>query len=207
MPRPVPLPLRQAIYRRLQHENDVSVIAEELQLPVRTVRHLIHKFRQDGAKLTPDYTRNKCLRSPAVPPLIEAALAMRTAHGGWGAGLIRVLLAEDHPSQTIPSERTIRRWLSRLGSEPAAGGRRPATNACRASRPHEVWQMDAADQRRLETGQLISWLRVVDECSGAVLKTVIFSRGKLQSGVPSPSAVGFKRLVRNLGNARAVPSR
>ena len=34
MPRPVPLPVRRAIYRRLQQDDDVSAIANELQLPV-----------------------------------------------------------------------------------------------------------------------------------------------------------------------------
>lgn len=207
MPRSVPLPIRRAIYRRLQQEKDVSAIAEELQLPARTVRHLVQKFRQNGATLAPDYGNCGSAHGTVIPPLVEEVLAMRAAHAGWGAGLIRVLLTEDHPSQAIPSERTLRRWLSRLEGRPAPPGRKPATNADRASHPHEVWQLDAADQKRLETGQQISWLRAVDECSGAVLKTVVFSRRTLQSSSFSPSPDDVERLVPKVGPAAATPRR
>lgn len=205
MPRPVPLPVRQVIYRRIQQEDDVSSIAEELRLPVRTVRNLVRRFREDETNLRPGYVHGGRSRSAAIPPLIGRALAMRAQHAGWGAGLIRVLLKEDHPHEAVPSERTLRRWLSRLGGEPAPPGRRPTTNSARAGHPHEVWQMDAADQKRLQTGQMISWLRAVDECSGAVLKTVVFSRGKLQSGPSAAGPGGFARVVRPLGVAGTFP--
>jgi len=63
------------------------------------------------------------------------------------------------------------------GPEPGLTGRRPAIATLRAARPHQVWQIDAAEQVGLRSGQRVSWLRVVDECSGAVLRTVVFPQG------------------------------
>jgi len=62
----------------------------------------------------------------------------------------------------------------------APAGRRPSDNGYRAHRPHEVWQMDAAERIRLGSGQRVSWLRLLDECSGAVLQTTIFPPGVLE---------------------------
>lgn len=77
----------------------------------------------------------------------------------------------------IPSDRTLQRWLRRNGLAPAPPGRRRAESRHRAERPHAVWQVDAADQKRLATGEMISWLRVVDECSGAALHSRVFPQG------------------------------
>ena len=38
--------------------------------------------------------------------------------------------------------------------------------------------MDAAELVKLRTGLLVSWLRIVDECSGAVLRTAVFPLGR-----------------------------
>ena len=46
--------------------------------------------------------------------------------------------------------------------------------ADRAAVPHDTWQMDASEQLRLGSGQGISWLRLVDEYSGAFLGTTVF---------------------------------
>src|SRR5205814_1983882 len=61
---------------------------------------------------------------------------------------------------------------------PAPTGRRSAGESLRAQRPHETWQIDAAELVRLRSGERVSWLRIVDECSGAVLWTVVFPQGK-----------------------------
>jgi hypothetical protein len=34
--------------------------------------------------------------------------------------------------------------------------------------------VDAAEQVPLRSGRRVCWLRIVDECSGAVLETVVF---------------------------------
>jgi hypothetical protein len=42
--------------------------------------------------------------------------------------------------------------------------------------------MDAAERMRLASGAQVSWLRIADECSGAVLQTRIFPPGVLEPG-------------------------
>ena len=99
---------------------------------------------------------------------------MRRQHPTWGAGIIRVILTEQHPGRVLPSERTVQRAFVRAGLNPAPAGRRGPGPDRRAERPHETWQVDAADQMDLADGRQASWLRIVDECTGAVLETAVF---------------------------------
>src|SRR5437879_2680693 len=48
MPRPIPVPVRQAIWQRFRDGQDCSTIAVALGLAPRTVRALIQRFRQEG---------------------------------------------------------------------------------------------------------------------------------------------------------------
>src|SRR5690606_6327336 len=92
---------------------------------------------------------------------------------------------------TLPSERTLARWLCESNVAPAPAGRPAKGNYVRASSPHHVWQVDAGEQKRLASGKPVSWLRFVDECSGAVLKTFVFSPRALQLRSPSRGADAF----------------
>jgi hypothetical protein len=101
-------------------------------------------------------------------------LALRRLHPGWGAGRIRVELHRLDAPAPLPSLPTLRRWLARAGLAPPRD-RRPATRQPRATQPHQVWQMDAAEQIRLRQGPGACWLRLVDEASGAFLLTRVFA--------------------------------
>jgi hypothetical protein len=184
MGRAISVPQRQVIFERAGLGHKAGAIAADLGLNPETVRKLISRFRKAGAAaIAPDYSRcgaNQSLRADA--DLIGAAMTMRREHPTWGAGIIRVILGERHPGRALPSERTIQRALVGAGLNPAPAGRRRDGPGHRAERPHETWQVDAADQMRLAgTGQA-SWLRVVDECSGAVLATAVFPPGALEYG-------------------------
>jgi hypothetical protein len=176
MGRPIPVPQRQVIFQRSALGHRAADIADDLGLNPETVRKLISRFRKAGeAGIAPDYSRcgtNQPNRGDAG--MIGAATAMRREHPAWGAGIIRVQLAEQHPGRVIPSERAIQRAFARAGLNPAPAGRRRDGPGRRAERPHQTWQMDAADQMKLADGGQASWLRIVDECSGAVLETVVF---------------------------------
>jgi hypothetical protein len=179
MAAPVPLPLRQALWQRWQQGQSPAVIARTLQLAPRTVRHLIQRLRHLGPDhLAPSYHRTDHPRDPSTQTLYDQTLAWRREHPNWGAGLLRVLLQRDYPKADIPCARTLQRWLAVAGLAPAPTGRRPAADTLRAERPHQVWQIDAAERMRLRSGQHVSWLRIVDECSGAVLLTFVFALGK-----------------------------
>ena len=73
-----------------------------------------------------------------------------------------------------------RSWRSTAPSpsQPVAGR---AAVVAPAERPHDVWQMDAVEKTSLATGQRISWLRLVDEWTGAVLDTKVFAQSSFAS--------------------------
>lgn len=181
MPAPVPVPVRQAIFHRSRKGVSVASLADEFQLPERTVRHLVQRFDERGqAGLLPDYSRCATMSTAQDSAVRQRALQMRTLHPCWGGGLIRVYLQQE--LGTCPSERTLQRWFRQAALTPAPAGRRPVRDERRASKPHEVWQMDAAERIRLASGQQVSWLRLADECSGAVLQTVLFPPRVLEPG-------------------------
>ena len=205
MPRPLPMPIRQAIWQRHQRGQNVMTIAHALRLAPRTVRHLVHRFqRRSNDALAPSYRYGSASSSDTDDDVQQQALALRQQHPTWGAGLIRVILRRQQ-AEALPSERTLQRWFHKAGLGPAPAGRRPTPNSQRAEVAHEVWQMDAKERVKLKTGTQVSWLRIVDECSGAVLWTAVFPPRELGAGRArggaSRTASGFSAL----GAARTLP--
>ncbi len=126
MPRPIPLPVRQAIWRRYQDGQDGSTIARALDLPPRTVRHLLDRFgRGDPALLAPSYDRCGAATPKPDEALVRAALDLRRQHPTWGAGLIRVMLGHRLPEDPLPTTRTLQRWFHRAGLSPRRRGADP----------------------------------------------------------------------------------
>jgi len=205
MPSPIPVPVRQVIFQRWQQGASVPKLAEELDLCERTVRHLVQRFAGRGqAGVNPDYARCATKALATDSSLFHKAVHMRQQHPTWGAGLICVLLQEELGA--CRSERTLQRWFRRTALSPAPPGRRPASDAYRARRAHEVWQMDAAERILLANGERVSWLRLVDECSGAVVQTTIFPPRALEPGGTDGGPTGVAPGFFQVGTARAVPS-
>jgi transposase InsO family protein len=94
-------------------------------------------------------------------------------------------MAQTDRQRTLPCARTLQRWFAQLALPPAPAGQHPAADANRATRPHEVWQMDAAELIALRSGQRVSWLRITDEFSGAALGTRVFAEAHFNQ-VPVP---------------------
>jgi transposase len=169
MERAISVPQRQVIFQRAGLGHQADAIADDLGLSPETVRKLIARFGKAGATgITTGYSRcgrNQTRRADAV--LIGVVIAMRREHPDWGAGIIRVILAEQYPDRALPSERAIQRALAQAGLNSAPAGRRRGGAGGRAKQPHETWQIDAADQMKLAGTAQASWLRIVDECTGA----------------------------------------
>jgi hypothetical protein len=172
MPAPLSLKLRERIWARWQRGQMPAAIAREFRLCPRTVRHLCARFHQLGdAALETSYQA----AIPATPSsVVEQALLLHRDHPSWGAGFVLHKLEQLHPGVALPTARTLQRWFRRRAMPAAPPGRKPASVGPQAKRPHEVWQMDAVEQLPLQTGQQVSWLRWVDEYSGATLGTVVF---------------------------------
>jgi hypothetical protein len=159
-------------------------MARCLGLVPRTVRRLVQRLRRQGPNaLAPAYPGRPYPHPPQFRALVEEAVQLRRAHPTWGAGLVRVLLRRHYSADPIPAERTLQRWFRQAGLLPAPRGRRAGARSYqRAQQPHDVWQMDAADQVALQNGTQVCWLRIADECSGAVLQTTVFPPGLLARG-------------------------
>jgi transposase len=159
------------------------VIAERYGVSVRTIQRLIVRFDQAGEDgVAPDY--HLCGLDQAAktaPAVIAAFCKIRRQHPRWGSELIRLELAER--SATLPSARTVRRHLRAAGLQPAPAGRIRTGNyplVARADRPHQGWQTDASEELHLKGRRQACWLRVVDECSGAFLQTIVFPNARWQ---------------------------
>jgi hypothetical protein len=90
---------------------------------------------------------------------------------------------------------------------PAPAGRPARVDLDRATAPHETWQMDAKEHIQLQNHEEVSWLRLIDECSGAALWTAVFPPGNLGPGPGSSRAGAAPIGLRSLGVARPLPSR
>ena len=132
MPRPLPVPIRQAIWQRFQQGQDGPAIAAALGLAPRTVRRLLRRFQRGGPDaLFPSYDRCGEATPKPAESVLQAALGLRREHPTWGAGLIRVMLRRQQPDLCPPAERTLQRWFLRAGLAPATAARRPATESRR----------------------------------------------------------------------------
>ena len=174
MPLPIALPIRQEIVRRHKQGQSLGRIARDLKLSYNTVRALWRRGRGSGPDaLASRYHHRGRPARPDSRRSTRAACWFKRRHPSWGAGLIRVLLQERWPDQTIPSTRTLQRAFRAAGwSRPRR--RSPPVVRHRGAAPHAVWQMDAVDGARLADGAAACWLTVSDEHSGAILLARLF---------------------------------
>ena len=207
MPRPIPVPVRQAMFRLWQQGHATHQIATSLDLPASTVRRFLQRFRLRGIDGIPaDYHHRAA--SEAVPSeMMQTAVRLRQEHPTWGAGLIRVQLLQEAPEQPVPSERTLQRWFERAGLSPAPAGRPPRVALARATEPHATWQMDAKEHIRIYNSEEVSWLRMIDECSGAALWTAVFPPRQLDARLRRVGEGPDPPGLRSLGHAGPLPGR
>lgn len=205
MPAPTPLAVRQAMWHRYQQGATTAELSLAFDLPARTVRGLLQRWREQGEKsLAPDRVPRSSPVPPPDHPAYEPAIQLRQDHPGWGAGLIRVYLAMQQV-QPLPAERTLQRWFRRAGLAPAPPGRWPTVPRRRATSPHEIWEMDAAEQIPLGNGTKVSWLRINDEFSGAVLWTAVFPPREMERRPSSGDSGTIAACVLPMGTAPGHP--
>jgi hypothetical protein len=172
MPRAIPLPIRQSLWESSQAGVSTAELARRFHLPQRTVRHLVKTTRDNNGQVAcPAYSKGRVRDFPR--DLLERARALKEQHPCWGAGFILEIMALDNPEKRLPCVRTLQDWFKDLNLPAAPAGRKGGRYS-RAGKVHQRWQTDAAEQMKLPDGGWASWLRVTDECSGAVLATELF---------------------------------
>jgi hypothetical protein len=169
-------PSASRFFRRWQADADARAVALEFAIPLRTVQRLFARFACRGnTGVAPDYGRcGQHQPGQTSAALVEQLCQARRDHPRWGSEMIRLELQGRH--SPLPCARTIRRHLRSAGLQPAPAGhpRSGSPWIPRAERPHQRWQIDASEGLRLKSRRACCWLRVVDECSGAYLQTLVF---------------------------------
>jgi hypothetical protein len=178
MPAATPESTRLSIWQAAQQGQDAAAIAQTLDLPVRTVRHLLQQFRLAGQACPPRFEHSGPVRDPAFDALRLQVLKLRQQHRLWGAERILAQLFPTGPIPGCPDASTVRRWLKQAGLAPAPRPRPPlSTPAPRALAVHEIWPMDACDYKPLrDPRHRVCWLRLLDEASGAALFTRVYDQ-------------------------------
>lgn len=180
-------------------------MAEEFDVSVRTVRRLYGGFSSRGEEaISPGYDRCGA-RQPnrTSSQLLGEASQFREQHPTWGAPLIRVMMEQSRHRDRVPSARTLQRWFQKNKLPAAPPGRRPALDDGRAEQPHQVWQMDASEQVSLANGKRVSWLRVVDEWTGAVLDTAVFGKASFSTVGVSAVQIRLRKVFSQWGRPKS----
>lgn len=174
-------------------------------MSVRTVRRLYSGFSSHGKEaILPDYDRCGASQpNRTSSQLLGEASQFREQHPTWGAPLIRVMMGHRHQGCRLPSARTLQRWFQENELPAAPPGHRPALNDGRAEQPHQVWQMDAAEQVPLARGKRASWLRIVDEWTGAVLDTAVFGKASFSTVGASTVQTRLRKVFSQWGRPKS----
>lgn len=136
---------RQQIIQLSAEGQSAKTIAARLGCAERTVYRWRKRYREAGvAGLQPRWRRPQRPHPQTTPEHVVARIqAIRAAHPGWGARLIRRQLLSEEVAP-VPNEGTIQQWLKRLGF----GLVRPPVGKRLGWRPPEPppsnarWQLD-----------------------------------------------------------------
>ena len=147
-------------------------IAEREKLSYSSVRTYWRRYRQRGFEgLGPDY-QNCGHRQRQNDLIYRAARYLKYLHRQWGAPLIRLKLNQRY-GHLVPGIRTLQRWFKKAHLKPMHSTI-PKPERTWAQTPHEIWQIDAKEQLRLDDGSPACYLTVSDEHSGALLASPPF---------------------------------
>jgi helix-turn-helix protein len=174
----LPMDVRQHIIELKNKGNSLQSIVNELHLCYATVQRLWKRYKAEGVSgLSPHY--NQCGPAaagiPRYAPLVyRAALWLKRCPPDWGAALIQLSIKDRYSDVAVPSERTLQRWFkAKRLYKPKS--RFPLLQSPPPARQvHDVWQIDAKEKLYLGAGQKASYLSVVDEKSGSLLRAMVF---------------------------------
>jgi hypothetical protein len=91
---------------------------------------------------------------------------------GLGSSFEQVILKDRYKDMTVAAERTLQQWFrARKLYKPESSF--PVVQSI-AQQAHDLWQIDAKEKLCLLSGQQASYLSVVDQKSGCLLKAAVF---------------------------------
>lgn len=160
---------RQQIIELKESGLPISQVAKRLGLGQSCVKKFLKRFRELGQQGLERLSRcpktESAHRTPARTR--TAILETKRKHLGWGGQFIQGELRRRR-FKTLPNRRTIERFLHQYPEFPWRTHRKrePLEDACRATRLHQLWQMDFIVQKKLQGAkQKYSFLQIRDMAS------------------------------------------
>jgi len=168
------LATRKLIVQFREEGKSFAQISRDLKLSYNTIRGIWKRYEKNGESgLVPDY--KNCGKKPLESDyrFYRGSLWLKRFHPQWGAPLILLKLTQRYGKEKAPSVRTLQRWFKKKGlSAPRQQKNEPKIGKSKA--PHNIWQVDAKEQVRIQSGEKICYLTIVDEHSGAWLAAPVF---------------------------------
>lgn len=167
---------RRFIGEALARRKSIAQLCREFGISRKTGFKWLRRFHRAGQAGLTDRSRRP-RRSPRRLSLRwqSAISALRKKHPRWGAKKIGVQLRRQNRWAPLPCERTIGRWLKRLGwleVRPLRSRRGPILPRATLTKPtdcHQVWTVDFKGWFRTRDGQRVEPLTVRDLFSRYVL--------------------------------------
>ena len=163
---------REQLITLKQKGQSLEAIAQQLNLPLPSVRQLSARFKRQG-HLRVAYVNCGPKQARSEPLLQRAGLWLKRHHPQWGAPLIRLKLLERYGAKRTPSVRTLQRWfVAQHLTKPPQQLQQPPIGQAKAV--HNIWQVDAKENLVLLDGSPRCYLTITDEHSGAGLAALVF---------------------------------
>lgn len=170
---------RRFIREALGRKKSIAQLCCEFSISRKTGFKWLRRFYDSGATALTNRSRRP-RRSPGRLSLRwqKAIRALRQKHPRWGAKKIHAQLHHQHPRAALPCQRTIGRWLKRLGCVAVQRNRSrrgPTLQSAILTQPtrcHDVWTVDFKGWFRTRDGQRVEPLTVRDLFSRYVLAVV-----------------------------------
>jgi transposase len=199
MASPLSLLVKHKIISKHQSGQSLNSISQEMGVSYAAVWTLWHRFSSEGKSgLLPRYDHNG-RKGPGRDCLVfRAACWLKRLHPDWGAVVIHTVLGERYGGEGLASARQMNRWFRAVGLS-KRGGKAPRNPKQWAREVHDVWQMDAKERFKLDTGEEFCWLTVVDEKSGALIAAPPFPPRNDLAGAPGGFQAGIGGAVQGTG--------
>ena len=177
MPQALSMAIRQQIAAHYEKGLSITALSKQYKVSRQTIYTLLSRFKVEGEEgLKPKYDKCGKSRPNSSEFLYRSVRCLRNWHPTWGAEKIHAYMLILRPNLVLPHYRSFYRWFHwNEQIEIKAKTQLPATPAYRASKLHEVWQIDAKEEMQTLDNQKQCWLNIVDEYSGTVIDPPVFS--------------------------------
>lgn len=190
----------------LFEKQSISSLSRDLNISRKTLYKWVGRYREFGSRGLGDRSRRRLGQPHAISrQTINRITQLRCAHPTWGPKKLHVILLREGTAGPPPSQRSISRWLQRLGlSTPPKHRARPGpilpcNDLILPQRPNDVWTVDFKGWFHTTNGQRCEPLTVRDLYSRMVLCIQVVSH----RSAPALRAI-FINLFRHFGMPAAI---